>query len=498
MVRAATFPEIAGYPVVRPLGRTSRAMLLLSRLDGEPRVLRVFRAAVSPEDQADEIEARARVNGAHAAGLLDLATAEDGLPVAVLEHVGGLRLDHLLRQRESDLTAGEAVTLLVPLLDAVHSAHEVGVTFGGLASDGVRLRVDGAPVITRFRGARAGPVLPAHFRASDDDYRGDRQSVLAVAAQVVGAVPAEQNAALRETLARQGTDLVGASAALHECAQAQPISATPLGKSPTVPPSATELAVPGARLKATDSSAERVHETESRLAPVLSRLAVPESVAGLVADAEVHLRERVGSLLTAHLSHVRRRFAIVGAAGMAALLFTVMLVGNGAPSTNAQSPDTATAPAPLETESELGLDSVSPAARDGVDDELARVDLPGAPELLLDPAPGEWSPIVRELVARWLLCRAQGAPVECAEHTVQPGSSGASSLASPEDAAADALGDWAGSPTSGSDDLVVVQQMGSAVIVDLIVDQTTTASLLLMRSEAGWRVRDVLTGRSAP
>jgi hypothetical protein len=40
---------------------------------------------------------------------------------------------------------------------------------------------------------------------------------------------------------------------------------------------------------------------------------------------------------------------------------------------------------------------------------------------------------------------------------------------------------------------VVIDRHGGAVVVDLVDGETTTASLLLLRSEAGWRVRAVLS-----
>ena len=43
-----------------------------------------------------------------------------------------------------------------------------------------------------------------------------------------------------------------------------------------------------------------------------------------------------------------------------------------------------------------------------------------------------------------------------------------------------------------SGDAVVVERMGAAVLIDLVTAGTTTASLLVVRSEAGWRVRDVI------
>ena len=154
----------------------------------------------------------------------------------------------------------------------------------------------------------------------------------------------------------------------------------------------------------------------------------------------------------------------------------------------------------LETESELGLDSVSPAdARRGSTTSSLEWICPARRNSCSTPAPGDGRRFrARARRAMVVVSGRRVPPVECAEHTVQPGSSGASSLASPEDAAADALGDWQGLRRRARTTWWSSSRWGPPSSSTSSVDQTTTASLLLMRSEAGWRVRDVLTGRSAP
>ena len=166
MVSSAPTAQVAGYSIVRVLARDPRATLLLAQHDGQPCVLRIVAEEYDAARLDREIDARARAAHEHAATVLDLATSDTGAPVVVLEHLSGPRLDELLDRRRGDLSAGEAVTLIVPLLEAVTTAHDRGLTFGGLAVDGIRLRSDGAPVITRFSAARAGAVLGLSPRSS--------------------------------------------------------------------------------------------------------------------------------------------------------------------------------------------------------------------------------------------------------------------------------------------------------------------------------------------
>jgi hypothetical protein len=71
---------------------------------------------------------------------------------------------------------------------------------------------------------------------------------------------------------------------------------------------------------------------------------------------------------------------------------------------------------------------------------------------------------------------------------VQAGSSAEVALHERDERWTLALESW----TAGAAELVVVERMGAAVLIDLIAEEATMASLLVMRSEAGWRLRDVL------
>lgn len=523
---AGTTGEVAGYPIVRVLSQTRDALLLLGRCEGSPRVLRVFRPSCPSERSDQEIDARGRAPLNHAAGVLDLASSDEGAPIAVLEYLSGVRVDHLLAQRHGTLSAGEAVTLVVPILETLHAAHELGLTFGGVEADGVRLRADGAPVITRFRGARAGPPLPAHYRMGEAEYRVDREAGLAFAARVVDAVATGEGASLSEAIARHDADLRATIDAFYDCAEPQPLrtsgpldppSGTPavssrasVGQEPIAPepgprvPGAQQRAVRTTHVESPGVVAEAVAPVESRWQPLLERLAVPSSIACLVGDAERRARAALRSATEAVVSRVRPRFLFMAAGGAGAVLVAALLVGQGdsASDTSAHEPGTSSATEPTTlvdpVQREEGVALTEPRAGAASEARDVVLEASEAPELLLDPAPEQWADVVQGLIERWVTCQAGPQPADCAARSTQTGSSARQILTEQDSRVSDVLEQWVVALTRGGATLVVVERMGSAVIVDLIAEETTTASLLLMRSEAGWRLRDVLVGDGIP
>ena len=511
--------EVAGYPVVRVMAITTRGVLILSRVREQPCVLRVFDPSCPSVLVDHEIDARARASRAHASALLDLATTQDGHAVAVLDHLGGARLDTLLSARAGELTAGEAVTLLVPLFETVHAAHEDGLTFGDITTSGVRLRSDGAPVLTRFRTARAGPVLPPHFRAADGEYCSDLESARAVAAEVVGAVSGGQRALLLDVLRQPHADLSALADALFDRAEAQPVRR---GTEPTrAELTRTELSHAGSsRLDATGGgshaaqldrpqSSPRAHPAglsseaggQGSLDGLLARLAVPASIVALVAEAERRVRSGLAAARGAVRFRIRPRFAVVGGAGALAIICALLMLRTGEPP--------ATQPT-LEggspTVSDFGALEPLPesmVATEGDVSDNGRVGdpalgSPGSPERKGDPAPEEWRDIVETLVGRWLWCSRQSSRETCASAVVQRGSSAASMLATADDGAGAAFAQWEESLGTAHAEVVIIERMGTATIIDLVINDARRASLLLTRGQDGWRLRDAVVDQRVP
>lgn len=496
MVSSAQTAQVAGYTIVRVLARGPRATLLLAHHDGQSRVLRIAAEGCDDAQLDREIDARARAAPEHAATVLDLATSDAGAPVVVLEHLSGPRLDELLDRRSGGLSAGEAVTLIVPLLEAVAAAHDRGLTLGGLSAAGIRLRSDGAPVITRFSAAQAGAELPAHLRGRDAEYRRDRESALALARAIARHVVTPAGDALVAALEGDAAGELDPSfratiAALFDCADATPVLTTlDSARADDTAGPEREVSHSGApdlrssHVRGLDPRAAHVDDARAtsdagRLGPLMRRLALPDSLASTVLAAEARLaalgatvRNRVA------LRTVAPRTVALGAAGAASVLLALLLLSAGGSEDDAGAQSSPTASASPPDERYAPPEGAAPA----------RDERSGAPERLRAPEPEQWEDVVGELVERWLGCRERAAVAACAHESTQPGSSAEAALPAPGEDAVLALRGW----SEGDRELVVVERMGAAVIVDLVGPETTTASLLLMRSEAGWRLRDVL------
>jgi hypothetical protein len=232
--------------------------------------------------------------------------------------------------------------------------------------------------------------------------------------------------------------------------------------------------------------------------------AVAESVAARVLGVG-----EIAAPMIERVRGVRRGYLIAGAGGVVALFAAIALVAGGAGGDRrADAVDVA------ESRSEA---SASPA-RDGAGDdsastvreapEISTRALDGLePETLVDPSPDEWPAIVDELIERWLECRAAlagadpGVDLGCDSEVVHAGSA-AEALIGDSDSRHVTLERW----HELGGESVVVERMGGAALIDLLVPAkttttapatpslTTAASLLVVRSEAGWRVRDVVGG----
>jgi len=237
--------------------------------------------------------------------------------------------------------------------------------------------------------------------------------------------------------------------------------------SPVVPPAVTSVD-PG-------DDGTRVPPWLTAGIDILRALGLPAAVIEPVQGAVERL---------AGWARIRPRFLLAGAAGAAALVVALAIVA-APPGPAAGS---ATEPAPSSTEGPEPEGERSPAVGAVGDRSDSASD---APESVLHPEPEEWQGVVAALVDRWSVCRAPEATVEvesgCGALVTHAGSAAERLLHSDDDRHA-VLGRW----IALRGEAVVIERMGGAVLVDLVVAGTTTASLLVVRSEAGWRIRDVI------
>jgi hypothetical protein len=155
---------LGGYRIVRKLGSGSHADVWLGSDGKVAAAIKVYRPdpetlEVDSRRIDSEIEALARVSHRHIVRLDDLATAPDGTPCLILQRVSTLSLGRLLASRS--LTRGEAVTILAPMALAVHELHRSGVAHGAIRPSAVHFDDDGAPVLAHLGSAVVFGEMPA-------------------------------------------------------------------------------------------------------------------------------------------------------------------------------------------------------------------------------------------------------------------------------------------------------------------------------------------------
>lgn len=155
---------VAGYRLIRRLGRGSHSELYLGRADDAPEgaegigavVVKVFDAATDHDLVSDQVSVLTIGAATGLPRLVDLATLADGRVVLVLERLAGPSLATVLGAR-SRIAPGEAVTILAPVVVALSSLHRRGFAHTTLSQATVRFRADGHAHLTGFGGIRRLP-----------------------------------------------------------------------------------------------------------------------------------------------------------------------------------------------------------------------------------------------------------------------------------------------------------------------------------------------------
>lgn len=540
--------EFGGYRVVRLLSRSAHALTAVVFASNETRVARIFSRSCSDADIDASVSAFDRIASAdpvlrdHVVTLDDLVTLDDGRLALIVDHVAGPALSDVLAMRGDGLALGEAVTILAPLVDAIEAGHAVGLTGLDPHPNGVRFTAAGAPTIVRVTDAHAGPVLPERFRALEPAYARDAAALEHLGAAVAAAVSPSERPALIAALgaAARGRSV---SAALFDLSTPVPVEfravATHPVPSPPLPGALRELpgvagADPGASsiepgattgvVNAATTMAKVVPTPQGAwadsLIDTLRALGLPSSIVERVQAVLARLGAARGTLVAAvaasplrRIGSVRPRFVLAGIGGAIALIAALVVTAGGG--------SEATVPA-----AEPAADSASAEQQPATLPTMPPTTPPSSfegpssgatsPESAVDPEPDEWTAIVGELVSRWVECRAALAPRSTAptpspvrsendscSFTVAHAYSAAERLLSVDDARHATLASW----QAQGGEVVVVERMGGAALIDLVLPTgsaretslnataspaTTAASLLVVRSEAGWRVRDVL------
>jgi eukaryotic-like serine/threonine-protein kinase len=452
---------VGGYRLLRILGIGERSVVWLGHAgdaDSSRSVaIKIYRDGIDRASVERELHALTEATHAHVVQLRDLSSAVPTAPCLILERLSPQSLGAVLSARET-VPPGEAVTMLAPVVAAVTALHESGIGHGQLSAQHVLFRPTGAPVLIGFG-------------AADTEIDRDRGALVALVRLVINRVRCDEARRLDDWLSElsppfAATMLRELSDRIFALGQPQPIQ---FGEHPT----------------ARDRVPARVASHE--LAPVEQRpehRTQPPASHGIVDRLPSELRAVVLPLLEqatvraalARARRVRRPvwLAIGGAALLATLGLAVLPSSPRSPSANSRH---ATAPSSVATAAPSAGDSAVPvesATRGAVagDDPLAA------------------------FTALWATRRAcvMDLSVLCLDDVVQNGSA-----AMDDDAAL--IRAIEGGSTDGS---LVAQQPAGAELVErhgdaalvafTIGPDDTPASVLLVKAEAGWRIRDYLGG----
>lgn len=428
--------DVAGHRVLRTAGIGDRARLLLGFADGETVVLKV--AATDDPRTATELSALARGAGDHVVELRD-ASSDERETVLVLERLPRGTLAELL-ERRGVLEAGEAVTMLAPVAVAIDRMHAAGVAHGALSLGAVAFRDDGAPVLHGFGAAELFAAgAPEVVRETVGGVVADRSALRDIAAVVLGRVGGGRADAARRLVAGlPALDPATLAEALFGFAAPVAVRFEDDVESP-----------PAARLGDTIEVAGEEAAEESPPLPAWLVALLPDSVREPVVQALDRVR-RVWAGWTVR----RRRLVLAGAAGGLTVALALALV----PPAPVATPEVvAETPPPSDEATELPEDPVAAAV------------------LLL----AERERCLRDL------------SVLCLDAVVQPGSA-----AQHEDLArvrAVQAGGELPPETIAGGDPVLVERLGDSALLDLPAG-SEPASILLLRTAEGWRIRDYLAG----
>ena len=511
--------ELAGYSVLRSLARDEHAEVLLGHRAvpadspdaaiatvAETVALKVSPASASGWDAAlRECGALERARGAHVVELLDLDADETSIRL-VFERLPRGDLAELLRLR-GRLEAGEAVTLLAPIAVTLLRLHLAGVAHGAVSPRTVLFRDDGSPTLLGFSRAELFEAgAPEVVLERVGAVRRDRSAVRVLAATVLARVAGSRARAARDLLGDvEGCEeelvLPLLASRLFEVAAAMPVRFE--ADEPEM-----DAAVSGPRAVPVAAAAvgagESANGAPSRVAAALARL-VPEPLLRRVLST-VERSPAAPFVAAAAESGGRRwrswtpgRRRILLAVGAAALTVGVLtaVVPTGAGAGSATTSPTAGAA----TTGTASTGAASGAPGSGSSEPSSA----GAPAA--DPAVAGDDP----LAASTALLRARERCLSSLSVLCLDGVDEVGSGALEDDRAAIRTAQQGGelpdplegAPGGSAPELV--ERLGDSALVRLGppasgvegAPQRGPASLLLVKGEAGWRIRDVVAADGA-
>lgn len=454
-------------------------------------VVRVYAAEASSESVALEIEAMSTDAGGTLPALYDVAGLDDGRCCLTVERISGVAVSRLLTERT--LRAGEAVTILAPIAVAVADLAAGGFVHTRLAAADILLDDAGRP---RLIGLGALRRLPGDERAAEHtaslrtahvaltELLEDVAAAVRPAGAFDDAIDLMRGRLETRPFRRCEADL---ERALFAAAAPEPITGVEVRvRSARLPARIGGPAAPDPHPVDESEPARRVTTRHGGGIRGLVGLAqLPDDLGARLAGAAdlvpgARVRARVGSAIRS-----RRRALTVGSLiGGGALVLMLTLVPPATATDSVESDASATSAGVAPPPDEAGAD---PSARpaDAAPTANAEEGTTASETVGDDPAAA-----ARVLLERRAEC-FETLDLGCLDGVLQPGSA----IESDDRAALLAARDGAELVDSGFDltAVHVTAEMGDAVLIGLTraTPEREPASLLVVRGEAGWRLREI-------
>lgn len=456
---------LGGYRIVRQLGTGPRANVYLGYAHdpaepSPPVAIKVYHPDVRHEAVVVEATALSRAWGDHTVELLDLVTGPTDLPALVLGRLSGSTLPRLLQER-AHVRVGEAITLLAPLAAAVGRLHAAGVAHGAIATESILFDAVGSPVLCRFGRAHLfdSRCSPAALSATPA-VAADMTAFAGLACRVLSRVEGATTQALVEWLTGDSqltpNDwLTEFDSRLFRLGEPEAIgfrADTPADRNPhrlLGTPQPVVLVSASPRRAARDRGRSEVESTMHRIV-----LAVPRRLGRVF--SHVPGARRIGDSARSSLSAVRPRVWLAAGAVGAALIAAVLLVPAG---------ESGATPQPASLPSAQPSVPPTDGATSGDDPAAAALELLG----------------LRERCIRDL-------SVLCLDAVDQQGSSALGY----DQQLIRQLQDGAELPELWNiAEVSAEERLGGSALVEISEPaESEPAALLLVKGEAGWRIRD--------
>lgn len=486
-----TDDAVAGYRRVRALTETATARLVLVHTFGSEselavdaggaaasatlattsgiRALKRLHSSSSVALMLSEAECLSRAAGEHTIAVDDLAAAADDSPILVLHWTGVGTLRRLLRSRQS-LRVGEAITIIAPLVSALSRIHQSGVAIGDVGLDTVQFDEAGRPFFSEFSSAQLRRVnaTPAEI-LEDTAFRADRRQLAAVAASVLAAVHTDRDGQrsideLNDWLSDDATSAAREWDQLIEQRLFHLGAPEPLRLTADPITTGTDASAAGNLTNRTG-----IRGAEESISEARSLLALPPWLDGQVAVVVTQFAEQIGGWRRAIIRWcrpVRPRTWVIAVIGIVCVLAAGSIIALDAPAGGAAEEsllDPADSPSSV---------ADTPSTEESVAETLS-VDAEEALGVLLAAR----AACIRDLSVVCLeAISPAGTPAYVNDAALIEAVLGGAEL--PTDAVFD--------PSRGEKK----QELGDSVLFEFLNDDTSKpASVLLVKGEAGWRLR---------